>query len=365
MRLRLDLPVRLEPRGAQSALWAALSPVLALLLTVIGAGAIFAVLGRSPGAALYTFLVAPLLTPTGVPELFVKAAPLILIGVGLALGFRANVWNIGAEGQFNLGAVCGGALGLAFPDAPAAVLFPAMMVAGALGGMALAAVPAWLRTRFNANEILTSLMLSYVMQLALIYLVTGPLRDPQGYGFPQSALFSDAATAPILIEGTRVHLGVLVALLAAVGGWLFLDRSVAGYALRVLGQAPRAARFAGFAETRLVWLALLVSGGLSGLAGLFEVAGPIGQLLPRISPGYGFTAIIVAFLGRLHPLGVIPAALVLALSYLGGDAAQIDLKLPSAVTGIFQGVLLFFLLACDVLILYRVRLVRRDAAAAS
>ncbi len=354
--------VRLEPRGAHSGLWAAASPVLAIALTVIASAAIFALLGRAPGPALYTFLVAPLLSPTGVPELFVKAAPLILIGVGLALGFRANVWNIGAEGQFALGAACGGGLALAFPDAPAALLFPAMVVLGALGGMALAAVPAYLRTRFNANEILTSLMLSYVMQLALIYLVTGPWRDPQGYGFPQSALFSDSATAPILIEGTRVHLGVLVALLAAVGGWLLLDRSVFGYALRVLGEAPRAARFAGFREHRLVWMALLLSGGLSGLAGLFEVAGPIGQLLPKVSPGYGFTAIIVAFLGRLHPLGVVPAALVLALSYLGGDAAQIDLGLPSAVTGIFQGVLLFFLLACDVLILYRVRVVRHPAA---
>ena len=356
------LRLRLEPRGARSAMWAAASPLLAVALTVVGAGAIFALLGRAPGEALYTFLIAPLLSPTGVPELFVKAAPLILIGVGLALGFRANVWNIGAEGQFSLGAVFGGGLALAYPDAPAIVLFPAMMVAGVLGGMALAAIPAYLRTRFNANEILTSLMLSYVMQFALIYLVTGPLRDPQGYGFPQSALFSDSATAPILIEDTRVHLGVLFALLAAVGGWIVLERSVSGFALRVLGQAPRAARFAGFQEKRLVWLALLVSGGLSGLAGLFEVAGPIGQLLPKLSPGYGFTAIIVAFLGRLHPLGVVPAALVLGLSYLGGDAAQIDLGLPSAVTGIFQGVLLFFLLACDVLILYRVRIVRRGAA---
>lgn len=357
--------VRLEPRGAHSALWAAASPVLAIALTVVAAAVIFALLGRPPGAALYTFLVAPLLSPTGIPELFVKAAPLILIGVGLALGFRANVWNIGAEGQFSLGAVCGGILALAYPDAPAAILFPSMMILGALGGMALAAVPAYLRTRFNANEILTSLMLSYVMQLVLIYLVTGPLRDPQGYGFPQSALFSDNAAAPILIEGTRVHLGVLAAIVAAVGGWLLLDRTMFGYALRVFGEAPRAARFAGFQERRLVWLALLLSGGLSGLAGLFEVAGPIGQLLPKLSPGYGFTAIIVAFLGRLHPLGAVPAALVLALSYLGGDAAQIDLGLPSAVTGIFQGVLLFFLLACDVLILYRVRVVPRAGAKAS
>jgi simple sugar transport system permease protein len=200
------------------------------------------------------------------------------------------------------------------------------------------------------------------MQLLLIYLVTGAWRDPDGYGFPQTALFSESATAPILIEETRVHLGVLAALIAALLGWLMLTRSLLGFQLRVLGDAPRAARFAGFSENRLVWLTLLLSGGLAGLAGLFEVAGPVGQLTPKISPGYGFTAIIVAFLGRLHPLGVVLAGLILALSYLGGEAAQIDLGLPSAVTGIFQGILLFFLLACDLLILYRIRVVRPVAA---
>jgi simple sugar transport system permease protein len=221
--------------------------------------------------------------------------------------------------------------------------------------MAWAAIPAYLRTRWNANEILTSLMLTYVAQLLLIYLVTGPWRDPDGYGFPQTALFSSSATPPILLEGTRVHLGVVVAFLVAIVGWIVLTRSVIGFQLRVLGQAPRAARFAGFNQDRLIWLSLMVGGGLAGLAGMFEVAGPVGQLTPSISPGYGFTAIIVAFLGRLHPIGVIFGGLILALSYLGGEAAQIDLGMPNAVTGIFQGILLFFLLACDVLILYRLR----------
>ncbi len=355
----------LEPRGAQSRWWTLASPILAIALTVVAAAAIFALLGQAPDAALYTFLIAPLVSDAGPPEVLVKAAPLILIGVGLALGFRAGVWNIGAEGQLIMGAICGGGLGLAYPDAPAAVLFPAMMVAGAAGGAALAAVPAYLRIRFNASEILTSLMLTYVMQLLLIYLVTGPWRDPEGYGFPQTALFSADATAPILIEGTRVHLGVAVALAAALLGWLLQARSLFGFQLRVLGQAPRAARFAGFSERRLVALAMLLSGGLAGLAGLFEVAGPVGQLMPKISPGYGFTAIIVAFLGRLHPIGVVLAGLILALSYLGGETAQIELGLPNAVTGIFQGVLLFFLLGCDVLILYRVRAVRPAARGTS
>src|SRR5579871_1763723 len=199
--------LELEPRGARSRLWVVASPVLAIALTVLAAGVIFALLGREPGTALYTFLVAPLLSETGPPELLVKVAPLVLIGVGLALGFRAGVWNIGAEGQLTMGAIAGGGLGLACPDVPALLLFPAMMLAGVAGGAGLAAIPAFLRTRFNANEILTSLMLTYVMQLLLIYLVTGPWRDPEGYGFPQTALLGENATAPIVIEATRVHLG--------------------------------------------------------------------------------------------------------------------------------------------------------------
>lgn len=347
--------LRLEPRGRPSGFWSYASPVLALGLTVVTAAVIFRIMGRDPVAALHTFLIEPFATEGGGAELLVKAAPLIMIGVGIAIACRANVWNIGAEGQYTLGAIAGGGVGLAFPEAPAILLFPTMMLAGCLGGMAWAAIPAWLRTRFNANEILTSLMLTYVARLLLIYLVSVPWRDPEGYGFPQSAMFSADATAPILLEATRVHLGVLLAAVAAVIGWIVLMRSMLGFQLRVQGEAPRAARFAGFSQHRLIWTALLISGGLAGLAGLFEVAGPIGQLTPSISPGYGFTAIIVAFLGRLHPIGVVAAGLVLALSYLGGEAAQVTLGLPSAVTGIFQGVLLFLLLGCDTLIRYRLR----------
>lgn len=353
------MPLRFEPRGHRSRFWQVASPLLAIALTVIVSAGIFAALGKDPAAALYTFLLSPLAAEASLAELLVKATPLVLIGIGIALACRANIWNIGAEGQYTLGAICGGGIALAYPDLPAALLFPAMLLAGIAGGMAWAAIVALLRTRFNANEILTSLMLTYVAQLLLIWLVAGPWRDPRGYGFPQTAMFSEAATAPILWEGTRVHLGSAAALLVAVLGWLLLTRSLLGFQFRVQGEAPRAARFAGFREPRLIWLALMISGGLAGLAGLFEVASTVGQLTPSISPGYGFTAIIVAFLGRLHPLGVVLAGLVLALSYLGGEAAQIELGLPSAVTGIFQGVLLFFLLACDALILYRPRLGRR------
>jgi ABC-type uncharacterized transport system permease subunit len=356
--------LRIEPRGTASKFWRYASPILALLLTGATSGLIFAAMGRPPGLTVYTFLVAPLLQQGGLEALAVKAAPLIMMGVGLSLAYRANVWNIGTDGQFTLGAICGGGLALAFPDASAWVIFPAMIVAGVIGGMLSGGLVAWLRIRFNANEILTSLMFAYITQYLLVYLVTGPWRDPQGFGFPQTALFSDAALAPRLIEDSNVHIGVLLAPLIAVALWFMLEKSLLGFQFRVLGQAARAARFAGFSENRLVWIALLISGGLAGLAGLLEATGTLGQLTTTLSPGYGFTAIIVAFLGRLNPLGVIPAGLLLALTYLGGDAAQIDLGLPNAVTGIFQGILLFFLLGCDILLLNRFRWVPSRAKAA-
>ena len=353
------MPFRLEARGHHSVLWSWLSPVIAIVATLIVSTALFAAMGKSAGEALYTFVVAPLSSVNGIAELGVKAAPLVLIGVGLAIGFRANVWNIGAEGQLILGAIVGGGVGLVAGDSEGFWILPAMILGGAVGGALWAAIPALLKTRFNASEILTSLMLTYVAELLLIYLVVGPWKDPEGYGFPQTRLFGDAATMPILFSGTRVHLGVLAAVIAVALGWLLHAKTLLGFQLRVLGQAPRAAAYAGFSNEGLTWFALLLSGALAGLAGVFEAAGPIGQLTPSISPGYGFTAIIVAFLGRLHPVGVLLGGIVLALSYLGGEQAQIALGLPKAITGIYQGVLLFFLLAADLLVHYRVRRVKR------
>lgn len=345
---------RLVARGGRSQLWVFASPLLALVLTAITTGLLFAVMGRPPLASVTTFLVSPLLATGGVAAVLVKAAPLVIMGVGLSIAYVANVWNIGTEGQFVIGAIAGGGVALALPDGSPWLVYPLVLAAGVAGGSAWAAIVAWLRVNCNANEILTSLMLTYVAQFVLVWLVTGPWRDPAGFGFPQSAMFSDAATAPHLFGGA-LPIGVLVAPLVAVAGWVVIDKAVLGFRLRVLGQAPRAARFAGFNEARLVWTAMLISGGLAGLAGVLEVTSTLGQLTTNLSPGYGFTAIIVAFLGRLNPLAVIPAGLLLALSYLGGNAAQIELGLPSAVTGIFQGILLFYLLGCDVLILHRVQ----------
>ena len=348
--------IRLEPRAEASRAMVYQSPLIAVVLTLLAGMIMFRILGTDPLQAVHAFFIEPISSLEGIAELLVKATPLILIGIGLSLGFQANIWNIGAEGQFTLGAIFGGVVALAFFDVESVLLLPAMLIAGIGGGMAWAAIPAFLKTRYNTNEILTSLMLVYVSFLLLSYLITGPLRDPDGFNFPESRLFHDSALLPIILDGTRLHIGFLLALLAAVLAWLLIVKHIIGFQIRVIGMAPAAASFAGFKKKRLVWLTLLISGGAAGLAGAIEVSGPIGQVIPVVSPGYGFTAIIVAFLGRLHPIGVVLAGLLMALTYLGGDSAQITMNLPNAVTGVFQGMLLFFLLASDVLIRYRIRL---------
>ena len=345
----------LERRVEQSKLWLALSPLLAIVLTILSGIIIFSVLDKDPWLSLYTFFIQPLTTGFGFTELIVKATPLILIGAGLSIGFKANVWNIGAEGQFTMGAIAGGGTALFLSNQESLLVLPAVLVMGIIGGAVWGMIPAFLKTKYNANEILTSLMLSYVALLMLSYLVHGPWRDPGGYNFPESEIFSDSAMLPVLLQGTRLNLGTIFALLSVLITYLLLSRTVLGYQFKVAGLAPLAARYAGFNRSKLIWLSMIISGGLAGLAGIAEVSGTIGQLLPAVSPGYGFTAIIVAFLGRLNPIGVLFAGLILALTYIGGENAQIEIGLPAAVTGLFQGIILFYLLACDVLARYRLR----------
>lgn len=346
---------RLERRAQPSRAMIFASPLIAAVLMLITGYILFSIMGKDPLHAFWVFFIKPLTTSYGVSEWLLKSTPLILCGVGLAIGFRARVFNIGAEGQFTMGAIAAGGVALYFYNTESIWVLPLMMLAGVLGGMAWAAIPALLRTRFNTNEILVTLMLVYVAQLFLGYLVQGPWRDPEGFNFPQSKMFTDVETIPALIEGFRVNWSFIVALVLVAVSWFFSFKMFAGFRMEVSGQAPAAARYAGFSEKRNVWFALLISGGLAGFAGMAEVSGPIGQLQPIISPGYGFVAIIVAYVGRLHPLGVLLASLLLSLLYLGGDTAQMDLNLPSAITGLFQGLLLFYLLAADIFIHYRLK----------
>ena len=351
----LTLRLQLEARPQASTAWRYFSPLLALLVTVLIGVLLFIALGKDPVRGLQVFFWEPIRTPYALGELMVKATPLLIIGLGLAVCFRSNVWNIGAEGQFVIGAVTAGGVALLADKNTGAWIIPAILLAGALGGMFWAGITALLRDRFNANEILVSLMLVYVADMVLSYLVYGPWKDPAGYNFPQTKSFDRVTQIPKLMQGSRVNIGILLALGGAAALWLFLFRTYAGFAQQVGGLAPAAARYAGFSSRRALWVALLSSGGAAGLAGALEVAGPIGQLTSYVPAGYGFAAIIVAFVGRLHPVGIVFSALLMSMFYIGGELAQSRLGLPKSLTGVFQGLLLFCLLACDTLIAYRVK----------
>ena len=357
--------LRLEKRPQPSKLWTYLTPLLAVVITMIAGGALFAALGKDPIAAITTIFWEPLFGEFAFyyrPQLLIKGAPLVLIAIGLSLGFRAGIWNIGAEGQYIIGALTGAGVGLAFYPMESWVIFPLMVLAGAFGGWIWAMIPAILKLRFGTNEILVSLMLVYVAEKLLAAMALGLMKNPEGMGFPGSRNLRqyESAHNAELITGSGMHWGVVAAMIAVIFAYILLNRHILGYHIRLTGQAPRAARFAGVNPARLVLFCLGTSGALAGLAGMFEVAGPAGQVSIDFNVGYGFTAIIVAFLGRMHPVGILLAGLMMALTYIGGELAQSNLGLPAAAIQLFQGMLLFFLLAVDVLTNYRIRLSRPE-----
>jgi simple sugar transport system permease protein len=346
--------LRLEVRPQPSARWGYASPLLALAITVLIGVILFVMLGKDPLRGLEVFFWEPIKSTYALSELMVKATPLLIIALGLAVCFRSNVWNIGAEGQYLIGAIFASGVALTADKTTGGWIVVFVLLAGVLGGMVWAGITALLRDRFNANEILVSLMLVYVAIQVLNYLVYGPWKDPQGFNFPQTKTFEAAAQVPRLLQGSRVNIGLLLALAGVGMVWVFLFRTYSGFAQQVGGLAPAAARYAGFSSRKALWVALLTSGGAAGLAGALEVAGPIGQLTPHVPVGYGFAAIIVAFVGRLHPVGIVFSAILMSMFYIGGELAQSRLGLPKSLTGVFQGLLLFALLACDTLIAYRV-----------
>jgi simple sugar transport system permease protein len=354
--------LRLEPRAQTSQLWRYASPLLALAITVVLGVILFVALGKDPVRGLQVFFWEPIKSVYALSELMVKATPLLLIALGLAVCFRSNVWNIGAEGQFVMGAVFAAGVALTADANTGAGFWVLILLAGVVGGMVWAGITAFLRDRFHASEILVSLMLVYVAIMLLNFLVYGPWKDPLGYNFPQTKTFDAITQIPKLITGTRVNIGVLLALAGVGALWVFLFRTHAGFAQQVGGLAPDAARYAGFSSRKALWLALLTSGAAAGLAGALEVAGPLRQLTPFVPVGYGFAAIIVAFVGRLHPVGMVFSAILMSMFYIGGELAQSRLGLPRSLTGVFQGLLLFTLLACDTLMQYRLRWVKKVEA---
>ncbi len=359
--------IALEKRPTPSRFWTGITPFLAVIATMIAGGIMFAILGKDPFAAIRTIFWDPVFGEFAFyyrSQLLVKAGPLILIAIGLSLGFRAGVWNIGAEGQYIIGAICGAAVGLAFYPTESFLIFPAMVIAGGLGGFLWAMIPGILKVKFQTNEILVSLLLVYVAEAILASMALGALKNPDGAGFPGSRNFRSYPSAynEDLIANTGMHWGVVFAFIAVIFAYILLSRHMLGFQIKLAGQAPRAARFGGVNPDRLILFCLGVSGMLAGLAGLFEVSGPAGQVSIDFNVGYGFTAIIVAFLGRLHPIGILLAGLLMALTYIGGELAQSNLGLPAAAIQAFQGMLLFFLLAVDVLTNYRLRFGKREVA---
>ena len=345
--------LKLEARPQPSKLWSYGSPVLALLITVVIGMIMFTALGKDPLKGLEMFFWLPIKNGYAIGELLVKATPLLIIALGLAVCFRSNVWNIGAEGQYIMGAIFAAGVALMADKTTGTWIVVPIIAAGVLGGMLWASLTAVLRDRFNANEILVSLMLVYVAVQVLSYMVGGPWKDPQGFNFPPTKMFDTVTRIPRLFDGSRVSIGVVLALAGVAGLWVFLFRTRAGFSLQVGGLAPAAARYAGFSSRRALWTALLISGGAAGLAGALEVAGPIGQLTTYVPAGYGFAAIIVAYVGRLHPVGMVFSAILMSMFYIGGEMAQSRLGLTKSLTGVFQGLLLFSLLACDTLVNYR------------
>ena len=347
--------LKLEARPEASKFMAVASPLLALAITVVIGTLLFVALGKDPLRGLQVFFYEPVKSAYALSELAMKATPLLLIALGLAVCFRSNVWNIGAEGQFVVGAIFASGVAMQATPETGRWIVILVLLAGVLGGMVWAGIVALLRDRFNASEILVSLMMVYIADMVLSYLVYGPWKDPMGYNFPQTITFLKSTQVPRLFDGSRVNIGVLIALASVLAFWVLLFRTYAGFQLQVGGLAPAAARYAGFSSRKALWMALLISGGMAGLAGALEAAGPLGQLTPHVPAGYGFAAIIVAFVGRLHPVGAIFAAILMSMFYIGGELAQSRLGLPKSLTGVFQGLLLFTLLACDTLIHYRVR----------
>jgi len=352
--------LRLEKRPSPSRTWAYLAPVLAVIATMIGGGVMFALLGKDPFEAIRIIFYDPLFSEFAWyyrPQLLIKGAPLILIAIGLSMGFRAGIWNIGAEGQYIIGALFGAGFALALYPTESPFIFPSMIVLGALGGFLWAMIPALLKTKFGTNEILVSLMLVYVAEQLLASMSLGLMKNPEGFGFPGSRnlqQYASAHNAEIWV-GSGVHMGVVFALMAVVFAYVLLARHQLGFHIRLTGESPKAARFEGINPNRLVIFCLGSSGALAGLAGMFEIAGPSGQVNIAFNSGYGFTAIIVAFLGRLNPFGIFLAGLLMALTYIGGEIAQSSLGLPAASIQAFQGMLLFFLLAVDLLTNFKIR----------
>jgi simple sugar transport system permease protein len=344
------LSIELDPTGQNSPWW--VSPIAIIL--AFGLVAIFiAILGKNPLVVYTKMLGSAFGTEFGISETLVKAIPLILCGLGVSLAYRIQVWNIGAEGQFIVGAMAATAVSIYLPGLPPWLTLPIMILAGILAGAIWGLFTALPKVLFNVNELIISLMLNYVALQLLDFVVYGPWRDPAGNNFPGTARFTEAQTLPAF-GNSRLHWGLIFGLLAVVLAWVFVQKTRWGYELRLMGANPEAAKHAGINFKSYAILVMLLSGGLAGLAGMAEVSGVARRLMYGISPGYGYTAIIVAWIARLNPFGIIVAAFLFGGLIAGGYSVQ-TLGLPSSISNLLQGTVLFFLIAGEIVGRLRVR----------
>jgi general nucleoside transport system permease protein len=350
--------LRFEKRLQRSRTMAILVPILSLVLALIMGGIMLALAGANPFTTYRAMLEGAFGSRYAVSETFVKAIPLMLTGLGVSIAFRMLFWNIGAEGQLAMGAFAAAGVALFVSDkVPAWSVLPLVMLAGFAAGAAWGFIPAALKARLGVNEIITTLMMNYIAILWIQYLFYGPWKDPRGFGFPGTAEFPEAAWLPRFF-GTRVHLGLVIAIVAAFIIWLVLSRTKWGYEIRVIGENRNAARYAGISTSRNIIFVMLLSAGLAGLAGMAEVAGISHRLQQGITVGYGYTAIIVAWLAKLNPWAVLLVSVLMAGLLVGGDQIQISMGLPASVALVLQGIILFLVLGGEILTQYRLKVDR-------
>ncbi|HRI55555.1 MAG TPA: ABC transporter permease, partial [Anaerolineae bacterium] len=368
------MPLTLERRMEPSRTANLLVPILSIVLALAAGGVLLWLAGVNPIETYRAMLHGAFGSAYAISETLVRATPLMLTGLAVSVAFRMLFWNIGAEGQLAMGAFAASGVALflpkLMPGISAWLLLPLMLVGGFLGGALWALIPAMLKAFLSVNEIITTLMLNYVAILWIQYLYYGPWKDPLGFGFPGTAPFVDAAWLPRLKDTAwlpqlfntgRLHWGLALAIVAAIVVWLILDRTRWGYEIKIIGENSRAARYAGISIVRNILLVMILSGGLAGLAGFVQVAGISHRLQQGIAVGDGYTAIIIAWLARLNPFGVLVVALLMAALFVGGDQIQISMGLPAAVAGVLQGAILFCVLGGNFFTLYRVRWTSRRA----
>lgn len=349
----------IEKRLERSRWAGVLVPLLSFLLALFFGALILLIFGINPLQAYTVMLKGSLGGIYALSETLVKAIPLMLTGLGVSIAFRMLFWNIGAEGQLAMGGIAASYVALFLADSmPAALLIPVMILAAIAAGALWGLIPAGLKASIGVNEILTTLMMNYIAILLVEYLYLGPWRDPEGYGFPGTAPFPQAAWLPRLTG--RVHIGLVFALLAALLVWFILSRTKRGYEIRVIGENPNAARYTGINIARNIIVVMLISGGLSGLAGMAEVAGIARRLYSGLTVGYGYTAIIVAWLANLNPWGILLVSFLMGALLVGGDQIQIAMQTPAAVAGVLQGAILFFMLGGSIFVNYRIRLLHGE-----